>query len=244
MARNRLRALGLSFVVALGLLALGAGSAQAANEFLLLHPVGKTFGEEKVAEATFTGTIESPAFSFTTPGVGEAYELTCLGVTVTGKVLPAVLHAKMIFENCRTYYVSKFMTHYYLLNMGKLHPCTVLEQSFEAKLKAVPVLHNKETFLLWEALEKGKPFAKVFYGGIGCPWTSVDFTGTVVSTLVQLNVAEQLVSFSPWTTLLFQEAGLPGDKLLHNGEQETFVEGSLFKLLLTGASLDKPWGAH
>lgn len=244
MTRARRRSLGLLLLAAIGLLSFGGSGAQAANEFLLLHP-GQTFAEEGVAEETFTGTIESFAFNFTTPGLGaEAYELSCRGVTATGKVLPTVLHARLVFENCHFYYVTKFMTHYYLLNMGKLYPCEVLEQSFEAKLKAVPVLHQKETFLLWQALEKGKPFATVPLVGIGCNGNKIEYMGSVVSTLTQLNVPEQLFGFSPWTTLLFQEAGLPGDSLKHNGEQETFVEGSLFKLLLTGALLDEPWGAH
>lgn len=246
MTQARLKALGLSFLAALGLMALGAGVAQAANEFLLLHP-GKTFAEEKIAQESFTGELESELFRFiVTAGGKEPYELWCRGTTITGTVYPTLLHAKFVFENCHTAAILEFANHYYpLVSLEEdAWLCTVAGQTFETKLKAVPILHNKETFLLWEALEKGQPFATVFYKGGFCPWEKVEFTGSVVSKMNQLNVAEQLFTFDPLTTLLFQEAELPGDELIHTGGRQTYLEADLFKLKLTGAFAGKPWGAH
>lgn len=245
MTHARPRPFGLALLVVLGLMAFGAAGAQAANEFLLLDP-GKTFAEEKVISESFLGEQESELFRFIVTKGEEPYELWCRGTSVTGTVYPTLLHAHFIFENCHTAEIFIKENHYYPLKTLEEDAwvCRVVNQTFDTNLKAVPVLHEKETFLLWEALEAGKPFAVVQYEGIGCPWKQIEFTGTVVSKLIQLNEVSQLFTFDPVTTLLFQAKGLPGDKLVHTGGRETYIEAALFKLHLIGPLFGKEWGAH
>lgn len=225
-------------------LAFGAAGAQAANEFLLLDP-GKTFAEEKVISESFLGEQESELFRFIVTK-GRTYELWCRGTSVTGTVYPTLLHAHFIFENCHTAEIFIKENHYYPLKTLEedARICTVVNQTSDTNLKAVPVLHEKETFLLWEALEAGKPFAVVHYEGLACPWKQVEFTGTVVSKPLGLNEISQLFTFDPLTTLLFQAKGLPGDRLTHTGDRETYLEAALFKLHLIGPFFNKEWGAH
>lgn len=247
MTQARLRTLGLAFVASLGLMALAASAAQAANEFLLLHP-GKLFAEEGVASETFEGALEE-RFRIIIPEENqEGIEIWCPVGAMSGTVYPTLLHANISLAGCAEYEVKELMQHYWELKDGKdTEPleCTLnsLNMLF-MKVKAVPVLHEKMTYLLWVPLEAGAPFETLKFSGAFCPLPpEQDLTGSVVSTIIQLNVVAQLFGFDGQLTLLFQGKGLPGDKLMYNG-QEVYFQTAFDELKLTGAKAGEAWGAH
>lgn len=247
MIQARLRSLGLAFVAALGLMALAASAAQAANEFLLLHP-GKVFADEGVASETFEGALEE-RFRIIIPEENqEGIEIWCPVGSMSGTVSPTLLHATISLAACAEYEVKELMQHYWELKDGKdTEPleCTLngINMLF-MKVKAVPVLHEKMTYLLWVPLEAGSPFATLNFSGAFCPLPpKKDLTGSVVSTIIQLNVVAQLFGFEGQLTLLFQGVGLPGDKLMYNG-QEVYFQTAFHELKLTGPYKNQAWGAH
>lgn len=248
MTHSRIRPFGLILLAVLGLLALGASGAQAANEFLLLHP-GKTFAEEEIESETLTGELEGKEFHILVPE--KLFEITCeLGQINAATVYATLLHVKILLEDCALYEIFEDSPddYYGLPKLDKL-PCKVLEQPLEIIAKAAPILHEntfthkKETFLLFEALEEGKPLIeKIKFQGLICPPES-SLTGSVVSTINQLNVVAQLFGFRPLTTLLFQLAELPGDELVYAGT-EAYFEGAFDEVKLTGPNMGEAWGAH
>jgi len=247
MTQTRLRTLGVALVAALGLIALAASAAQAANEFLLLHP-GKLFAEEGVASETFEGALEE-RFRIIIPEENqEGIEIWCPVGAMLGTVYPTLLHATISLAGCAEYEVKELMQHYWELKDGdETEPleCTLngINMLF-MKVKAVPVLHEKMTYLLWVPLEAGAPFETLKFSGAFCPLPAEEYlTGSVVSTIIQLNVVAQLFGFDGQLTLLFQGKGLPGDKLMYNG-QEVYFQTAFDELKLTGAKAGTPWGAH
>jgi hypothetical protein len=259
MAHVRLSVAALALLTALGVMAFYATNGLAADEYLLLHPVTKTFASEGLAKvldeagfspATFTGTFASTTRIIVPARSAEA---SCTsGHVEEGKAYGTVLHLTFKFLGCHAYNIQDVAHTYPLLEGGKELPCTIPNGTVEMKLRAVPVLHNGETFLLFEPLltgakeEKTIPVTLIEFEGESCPLPKdVLITGTFVGLPLQLNTASQLLSFTPTITLLFQEANLPGDKLLF-GKNEVYLEAHATDLLLlTPAAFNQaPWGAH
>jgi hypothetical protein len=259
MNHARLSAAALAILAALGLLALNATAGQAADEYLLLHPVTKTFAAEGLAKAldeagvspaTFAGTFASTA-RFIVPTMSAEASCTS-GHVEEGKAYGTVLHLTFKFLGCHAYNIQNVAHTYPLLEAEKELPCTIPNGTIELKLRAVPKLHNGETFLLFEPLavsgkeEKPALVTLVEFNGEFCPLPpDVGITGTFVGLPLQLNTASQLLSFTPAITLLFQEANLPGDKLLYGKNEVYFQAHATDLLLLTPAAVNHaPWGAH
>jgi hypothetical protein len=242
MTHVRLRFLGLAVLAVLGSMAFSAAAAQAADEFLLLNP-GQTFAEEGILSETFGGELEKPG-RFIVPEL--FFEITCpQGQVVEGTVYATLVHATIRYSECKVYEIGVEKEHKYPL--GSELPCDIANNlQITTKVKGVPKLHKKETFVLFEPLEKGQPFTTiVFVKGTGCPLPlNTAVTGSVVGLPTQENVVNQLITFSPQITLLWQEPELPKDKLLY-GVHEAYLEGSFFNLVLNGINFPgEPWGAH
>lgn len=256
MSSTRLKAFGLSFLAMLGLTAFGAAGAQA--EFLVFHP-GATFAQvglghelEQGQPLTFKG-LQLGVSRFIIPG--RKVEISCGHSNITeGKAYGLVLHATFLFSNCLAHAINPMAGHQYpLMESNALQNCVIEghngqgDGTIQIKVKAVPKLHNGETFLLFSSLTAETPLTVIkFLPNENCNLPPMaPLKGSFVGIINQLNVAAQLLSFSTGITLLFQQDGLPGDKLQH-GMVETYFTGHYVELLTTGPAgfVGVPWGAH
>ncbi len=244
----------LAVLAVLGLMAFGAVGAPAENLiepkitsspglFLVLDP-GKFFEEDGLGETlgegnplTFEGEGEGP-IRIVVPG--RAMAIGCAGLDITeGELFGEVGHAKFTLLKCTVWAIKPGENqHEYIL--GEKIPCEVENDQISGKVKFVAILHEKETFVLIEALE-GKVLKLVkFKAGTGCPLPlHTEITGSLGALILQLNSAPQLFTFSPAIQLLL------GDKLLY-GLFPAYYEGAA-TLTTTGPRglfINVPWGAH
>lgn len=251
-AKHGFSAFGLAALVALGLMALGAAGAQAedllspgqstAGLFLVLHP-GKFFIEEGLGEElekgtylTFTGEQEKP-FRIIVPGRGIIIGCNRLDIT-EGKLWGEVAHAKFWLLECTVWTLIKGeKLHEYVL--GSLLKNCVIQNGIPGEVKFKAILHEKETFVLIEALKEKTLKLVQFQAGIGCVLPlHTEIHGSLGALILQLNSNPQLFTFSPQIQLLL------GDKLFY-GTFEAYYEGAA-TLLITGPDpfKDVVWGAH
>lgn len=202
--------------------------------FLILNP-GKSFEEEGLAEATFTGE-QLGAGRFVIPG-----RLMTIGCETAdlleGKVTSEVAHAKITFLGCTVWNLKKEAgVHQYAL--GTASPCHITGLAITAFFKIKAVLHEDVTYVLAEPLTENQPFTAFTYlSGTGCPLPlSTQISGSFVASINQTNVVAQELSFGPAIQLLL------GDKTLY-GTFEMYLETN-WRMTLTGAFAGAAWGAH
>lgn len=267
-AKHGLRAMGLAFLAALGLMAFSAAAAQAnANSQFLI--TGKSFSTHGLGESLEVGTPETFAAEQVEPPTGKLYvpnqkiEITCkTGVVTEGKIYALVVHATVTFTECKVFNIT--LSGHTVTLGTELSKCITHE--IVSKIKGLPLLHKtglgeSKLFVLFSPLDGTELFTKVkFLAGLGCVLPGeVEIKGSVVAQALDGMVNPQHLTFSGPIQLLFHETGLPGhigaglteaQKLvgeksdrLYFGANEAFIE-SLVKVSLTGPLINQPFGIH
>jgi hypothetical protein len=239
-------------------MAFSAAAAQAENEFLLLNP-GKTFNEEKAPEVKITGE-QVGAGRLIVPA--KKIEIVCQkvdvlnGAIIVKEVEIEKVKVKLAKEGEATLLYLECVTWTIKIGAGKheytletqLTKCILPGNDITAKGRLVPLLHNGEAYLEAEGtLGAEKLFATLQYeAGKGCilPTEAIKVKGEVCIQIDQSNQSPQHLKLSPTITLLLQETGLPGFKLLY-GENEAYVEGeATAKITAPEAFVNAAFGAH
>lgn len=250
LAKHGLKAPHLAILAVLGLMAFGVSSAQAQllpnastpGLFLVLHP-GSYFKSEGLGENLKEGIplqfvgIEEVPFKIIVPGRGIT--IGCEEVDVIeGELYGEVGHATILLLKCTVWQLIKEAgLHKY--GLGAKLPCVIPGGQIPGKVKFKPILHNGETFVLFEALE-GQVFKLVqFQAGTGCPLPlHQNITGSLGALILQLSSNPQLLTFSPEIQLLL------GDRLFY-GAFEAFYDGALIiEVIGPPPFAGVPWGAH
>jgi hypothetical protein len=248
MHKHMLRALGLSLIAALGLMAFSAANALAAGEILVegsaALATGRTVGGEK--DGTVENTLKVPALSI---------EIVCKDFSVNGTVLsgPAgTALAEVLYKECVVWSIKKET----LELIEELKTCEILASGAtktKGDITALGIggvlLHTGiETYLLAEGETVGgvkQPFAIVeFTKGIGCPLsTPVKVTGSAVFKVVtgNVNVGGDGPQVKPLLEASEAITALLGDKLLY-GINPAFIKGA-GKVFLTNTDVGLKWGA-
>lgn len=224
MRTQGIKILGLSLSVALGLIAVTAGAAQAASgEFRV---GGKTFEEIGVAQKTILGSVASgELLNFFITG-----RIFCSGGVFSGTVLQGgVAHVTALFSGCSILNakVCKIYedeaNHLAQTNPGNIH----------AGGLGLILLHNGEHYVVF----LGHPFATIWIGGGGCTLPlSNTFSGTLafklptaLSDLVSqaiTNVASEAALATLGTLLNSTLLALGyGDLGLKYGNEEVHIDG-------------------
>jgi hypothetical protein len=240
MHKHTLKALGLSLIAALGLMAFSAGAAQA-GEIQVEGSAALATGRTVNATQEGEGTLLVPSLNIEI----VCKKLTAANTTVTSGPL-GTASAEVLYEECVVWSIQKeteklieVLTSCQILASG----ATKTKGHITAKGVGKIILHNAntETFLLAE----GAPFATVeFTKGIGCALTNpVKVSGAVVFKVVTGNLipsaANKVVKPLIEASKTLQK--LIGDKLLY-GVNEAFIDGSAL-LELTGSHAGLKWGA-
>ncbi len=226
------RVLGVSLMAALGLMALTAVGAQAA-EFKILG-TGVATEETVNGKAEGVGLLKVPALSI---------EIVCQkfsipNTPITRILSSGVVHVTVLFEECVVWSIKPGT-----LELIEILPCLVLpSHHITATALGQVVLHNAET----ETYIKftGEPFANVeFEAGKGCPIPLKPvIKGSAAFKVVTGNLAKGGAEVKE-PLLQSSEAiqALLGAKLLY-GTNEAFVSGS-GTAALSGAKIGCTWGA-
>lgn len=237
------KALGLSILAVLSMMAFGAFGAQAQlpgeskeGLFLLLHP-GKSFSEEGIESVSIAAWQEAPS-RIVIPGRNFALGCNSLDVEES-KISEKEGHLKGFYLNCTPWSLVTEGEHKYKLG-NELPLCKVVEPvRLTAKIR--PVSHGGESFMVLEPLMAGGPLLlfKRSAEVLGCPFP-VDtwITGAVGALIVQLNVTLQALTFSPQVQLLL------GTKLLY-GVFPVYMEALMTARIVGPAQFaEYPWGVH
>ena len=241
MHKHRLRALGVSLMAALGLMAFVAVAAQAEN----LSDGGKA--GKFLIEGSGT-LVKGATFTGAQVGIGKliipkknAYVECKKGKVTTGTgISETEVLAVVRFEECKTFELS---------TGNALTFCPVLgepsKETIDATAIALPKLHESKLFILFEP-EVGKLFAEIKFGaecGIG---VKVKIGGTGVVAEVDNGLSQNIhtITFSEAIQRLFQKRNAKdefeaGDQLLY-GAVEAFLVGSA-TVELAGTHINRPW---
>jgi hypothetical protein len=140
--KQGLKVLGVSLLAALGLMAFGAGGAQASGSFLIE-------GLSGLWEATVTGEGENLLEGGSRVRVlGLNAEVFCHAGTATGKITAhGHGHATLNFTNCLVSGTNNDAT-----GTLKGAVCT-LEENLVAKVLTLVILHNSKPYLLFTPLD-------------------------------------------------------------------------------------------
>jgi len=212
-ARRGLRALGVSILAALGLMAVTAGGAQ--GDFLVEN-----------GTAPIAGALENPLESnFRILGLN--IEFFCHGGTASGSVeLIGHGHATLELTECLVQGVN---------SAGELvgEPCA-LENNIVAKTLVSLILHNEKPYLLFSPLE-GEVFAMV--SGEPCPIPDSTVKGSVVASISNPDGDDVTKLISTKGNLSLFTSG----KLFY-GKNEAHMSADA-TVELTGAFKGVKWGA-
>ena len=240
MHKHRLRALGVSLMAALGLMALFAVAAQAEG----LSDGGKA--GKFLIEGSGT-LVKGATFTGAQVGIGKliipkknAYVECKTGKVTTGTgISETEVLAVVRFEECKAFELS---------TGNSLAFCPVLgepsAETIDATAIALPKLHESKLFILFEN-EPGKVFAEIKFGpecGIG---VKVKVSGSVVAEVDNgLSQNIHTITFSEGIQRLFQKRNAKdefeaGDRLLY-GAVEAFLIGSA-TVELAGTHINRPW---
>jgi len=221
--KQGLRALGLSILAALGLMAFTAAGAQASGTFLVQGLTGEW-------TATITGEEDNPLgnenkFLILNLNV----EFYCHDATATGSIKPNGHGTGTItFSDCFAHGVT---------SGGALtgEPCE-LENSIVAKVLALVILHNSKPYVLFSPQE-GETFATL--NTEPCPIPSASVKGFAVVSISNPDGDDvtKLIS-SKGSTTLFSSAQ---HHLLY-GKNEGHLDADA-NIRLAGSHVNLPWGA-
>lgn len=230
--KNGLKALGLSFLAALGLMAFMAVSAQAAAQFDLVEG-----GVEKAIGSTvgFSGNLRAGQEALLLAPT-QKLVIHCTTVAVDDGLLftTGFAHAGLLYSGC--------ITKQNGTTLAKCVP-TIPQVNVEVK----PILHNGIVYLLAQPLDLGANFVSITYPDPNCVLLDNNVTGSVVfecenGTLgnrsCSLLAVKQLIK--PAATALFK--GDPYLDELRYGANEAFLDGEA-EVFLTGANSGKEWNA-
>jgi hypothetical protein len=212
--KQGLKALGLSFVAALGLMAFTAAGAQASGSFLIAGLGAFTnVPITGVAENTLTSRLLILKLNL---------EIFCHAGKVTNGSISSNGHgsATIVFEGCLAQGVSG--------TTGLLtgSACT-MERNIEAKVLALVVLHNTKPYILFSPAE-GEAFALVLEHTCPLPEHAL-IKGSVVASIANPDIDEvkKLISTKGMLTLF------TADKLFY-GANEAHLEADAI-VELTGS---------
>jgi hypothetical protein len=246
MHKHMLRALGLSLIAALGLMAFSAANALAAGEILVEGSAALATGRTATGKQEGEGTLKVPALNI---------EIVCKKLTAGAgtKIISGplgTLLAEVLYEECVVWSIKKeslelieVLTTCQILASG----ATKTKGDITAVGTGSVVLHNiNEVYLLAEGETVGgvkQPFATVeFTKGIGCPLaTPVKIIGSAVFKHITGNLNTGAAVVEPLIESSEAIQKLLGDKLLY-GVNEAFIKGSAL-LALTGTHAGLKWGA-
>jgi len=218
-AKRGLRVLGLSMLAALGVLAIGVGSAQ-----------GQLPGESTLGKFTING--------------GEALLATATGaqegsgrLLIAGRNLDIKCEKADVTEGKINSKTEGLATVLYLECSALEHKtnnpiagCVIPKGEIAAKARLLPILHNSIKYVLAEPHVTGGNFTVLsFESGKGCvlPLNN-SIKGAVSGEVIQAEAVQQLVTLSQAIQLLL------GDKLLFG----------TFPAYTVGAAIGELTGAH
>jgi hypothetical protein len=224
--RNRkhgLKALGLSFLAALGLLALTAAGAAATA-----WDVNGTLMSEALLPE-MDGALKESALIVTKNGIGQALIIHCSEFTVTA----GNLHLKdgtatIQYDNTTCLTLINGMNQ---KNCGHEVVGGINMLPFQARI--LPVLHNGVVYLLAEP-QSGTAFTQVHYGGL-CSLPLVSIGGTVtfecedgklVPRSCEVPAVKQLVRPVTNQALFGDELKYGANLATLQGEAEVFLKGA------------------
>ena len=256
MSKHVLRVLGLSLMAALGLMAVAASGAQAANLTPAEWKHGKILILGKVLHASVTGKSEEPPGKLLVPALG--IEITCASFDVNSGLVNFTAEeghgeATVLFLGCKVFPIEKVLP--FNLTSSEPLPCLPLDSmngedgSIHAKALVLVVLHEndakteKKTYLIFEDPNLVPPISRIVISpGTGCPIPLKPEVKGQVPFLIETGdlqngpaVLEPLIKADGHAL-----PPLFGAKLLY-GTNEAFIDGSA-KLKLTGAHLGCTWG--
>ena len=250
MSKHVLRVLGLSLMAALGLMAVAASGAQAANLTPAEWKHGKILILGKVLHASVTGNAETP-LSLLVPSLG--IEITCNNLDVTSGLVNFTAaeghgEATLLFLECKVFPIEKVLP--FKLTSSEPLPCLPLDSvngedgSIHIKALVLVVLHEGKDYLVFEDPGLVPPISKiVFSPGTGCPIPLKPEVKGQIPFLVETgdlhNAGVEV------TKILIKGDGhslppLLGTKLLY-GANEAFADGSA-NLELSGEHKGCKWG--
>lgn len=250
MSKHALKTLGLSLMMALGLMAFAVGSAQAEN----LTPASRIHGKililGKELKATVTGVAETTGVLLV-PSLG--IEISCPTFTVIEGVVngtAAIGHGVgvVLFEGCQVFPIEKVLP--FNLTSKEPLPCLPLDSvtgkdgHIRAQALLLVALHENKDYLIAEPLNLAGPLSTIkFSEKTGCPIPlKQEVTGEIAflintGDLHNGGVAVKQILISGGDHKLLQE--LFGIKLLY-GINEAFIDGSA-NLSLTGEHKECTW---
>ncbi len=238
--KQGLRALGLSLLAALGLMAFAAAGAQASGEFLIAEPTNPNWLEE-----TITGKLEN-ALTSSLLILNLNHELICHEATVTGNINShGHGHVDFELENCYVQGVSG----------GVLVGAKCSYFDIIIKTLALVILHEGGTKLTLDGLGgaehklgKGTPyilftpldgltFATVVIGESECAMPAESRLKGCFVASIQKPFEDEVVKLISSKGLL----ELFGCTILYGANQAHLSLDALFSL--SGSEIGKKWGA-
>lgn len=219
--KNMLRALGLSLIAAIGLLAISAAGAQAEGEWKI---GGKTLPELKIEEENVNASLDG-TFTYTVPNLN--LEIKCLKMDSLKSrlLLKGAGDLSLLFLEC-TFFAGK--------SQEEVKACKVKDVS--VSMSDSIVLHAGKTYLLFKPLEGKTTFLTYTLEGEECAiaGTSHAVGGSFAVDLESEKATQTLkLGNAAADALLGDEAKLATSKVS--------LAGTLL-LSLSGAQAGKAWG--
>jgi len=222
-ARRGLRALGVSILAALGLMAVTAGGAQASGTFLIAGLAAPWSNVPIVGEADAPLANQNRFWI-----LNLNIEVYCHEAAVGGTISSnGHGHAEIKFTTCLVHPVN---------SSGELilEPCQ-LDSSILGKTLVLVILHNSKPYLLFSPLE-GK-FLFHLTDTEPCPVPVAGFSGSIVATVSNPDGDDVTKLISTKGTL----ALFTTDKLFY-GKNEVHLDAD-FYISLSGGHQGLKWGA-
>jgi hypothetical protein len=158
-ARRSIRILGLSLLTALGLVAVTAGAAQAANGHFTLESPAKTFTELEIAEKNVLGT--NGEGKLLVPGLGLTFK--CTGGSFSGTALQSgIAHGTVLFSGCTVEGSPNCKLYPTALD----HEMLTNEKHLAAAALGLVLLHGGEHFIVFQS--GATPFSTIYTHGATC----------------------------------------------------------------------------
>lgn len=238
MRKHGLKALGLCLMAALGLMAFGS-VAQAAPPEWTITGVGTLEGTEEIKGVQTTSQLlKSKA--------GKVdIEIHCNELSTDDGLIFGNKTAESGTSLGTILYKGGCITKL----AGKETPICKPVEPIEAKVRNLLILHEKQTFILFEPREAGKPFTEIKFGAGECSVPTTPVTGEIIfqclepaGTQVDCSTLREKQLISPASTTLFSGTnGLPLSQALNFGVNPATLTGSA-SLALSGVHEKAGWG--
>ncbi len=236
--KHGLKAFGLGLLATLSMMALGAASAQASGEFLLLeNEVAKTFLEHGITLEAITGGFEAGVRGkLSIAGLGT--DIECTGVTPANGLAHrhGLVTGSLLYTGCEVYELG---------TLTKLSDCEVLDKGGDEKLLLIKtnsihglvILHSSETLILVKPAT-GSVFVEIVLEGKECPVSGTyPVTGSTLLLVASGHAVNLLINPINTPTLITGQ-----EHKLRFGERNATLTGAA-TVSLNGALVGKAWGA-